>query len=165
MNTIKDNSRVVSLRVKENIFSLDGSSYTGDWHNDKRHGYGVNKLRRDSRNEGGFLLKYTPKGFEDFSYYNLFLLRDGDWVDARPNGLIYEYWVSRGLYIGEVKEFKYQGKGTSISHWGLQYQGQYENCRKEGVFTFTDLDGNERKGEFKNGKLSQWIENKESKSE
>ena len=153
------------LRVKENIFSPDGSSLIGDWLNGSPHGYWVQKLWKDSRSEGGFLLKDTPKLYKDFSYYNLFILRDGDWIDGQSDGLIYEYSVKRLLYIGEVKDCKYHGKGTSIYHWGCQYQGQHENDKREGAIIFTDLDGNERKGEFKNGKLSEWIENKEGKLE
>ena len=91
VSTMKGNLRIQLLKAKVKVFSPGGFSYIGDWHNDNQHGYGVQKLKKDSRSEGGFLLKDTPEGYENSSYYNLFLLRGGDWIDNQPNGLIYEY--------------------------------------------------------------------------
>ena len=145
------------IHGKGKEFFKDGYSYNGDWVKGLKHGLGVLKSQRDSRNEGGFLMENIPDKYKDLSWYNLFRLDDSGWVEDKINGLTYIYEANEWIFTGEVKNNKLQGKSTKIYLWGIQRSGKCGGNYLEGVATFTDLEGNEKKGEWKNDEFIRWI--------
>ena len=55
-------------------------------------------------------------------------------------------------YIGEVKNGKPEGQGTTTYTYGSEYVGEYKKGFREGRGTYTFANGNKYVGEWKNGK-------------
>ena len=144
--------------VKGGIFKKEGISYDGDWKEDKYNGHGVYKYQKDTRNEGGFLVEKVQEKYQKFSCYNLYFLKESDWIENKRMGPAYYYSVEDKIYMGEVQKNRIQGKGKHIHLCGCQVQGQYEEDALEGKAMFTDLEGNEREGEWEDNNLVRWID-------
>jgi len=107
----------------------DGSTYTGQIVDDKRHGHGL----WQSRN----------------GWYN------GQWLNDMQHGQGRQTWSDGRAYEGQFHAGKFAGKGQMIWHTQkgmLIYDGQYKDDLKHGTGKFIWADGRMYDGEWKCGK-------------
>jgi hypothetical protein len=124
--------------------------YSGDWLNNKRHGYGSFYWEKDAG-------KHT-----------------GEWRDDKREGPGIRIWPNGNKYVGEYKNHKRHGKGTFTFSNGSKftgifeenkfsygtytwpndrvYEGEWNNTNRHGCGTYWWPDGRIYKGEWKNDK-------------
>ena len=101
-------------------------SYRGEFHNDKKHGWGILEFNDGQKYEGSF-------------------------VENKIMGYGKYYWTNGHKYIGDLNDGKMEGKGLYIWSDGNEYEGEYKNNLKEGEGEFRWKNGNKYKGNFSNG--------------
>lgn len=113
----------------------DGSVYTGNFKNGKRHGKGKMKWVSGAKNG------------EEY---------EGEWFNDNPDGYGVYTYADGSKYEGTFKDGKRHGKGTMTWASGLRkgekYEGEWFNDRIEGKGVYTYSDGSKYDGEFKDGK-------------
>jgi len=102
----------------------DGKSYTGEWKNDKMHGYGKAKLKNftyeGNYKNGKFDGMGTLKALDGRVFYK------GEYVQNAANGEGELFFPSGERYKGTFKNNKRNGKGTLYSADGsIIYEGDW----------------------------------------
>ena len=113
----------------------NGDKYSGEWKNDKMHGYGtytVGNLGTQGNNTGD---KYV-----------------GEWLDGKYHGQGTYIHLNGDKYVGEYKDGRMHGKGVYTFASGTKYVGEYRDGKRNGQFTVTYSTGVKYVGEFKNDK-------------
>ena len=100
--------------------------YKGEFHNDKKHGWGILEFNDGQKYEGSF-------------------------IENKIMGYGKYYWTNGHKYIGDLNDGKMEGKGLYIWSDGNEYEGEYKNNLKEGEGEFRWKNGNKYKGNFNNG--------------
>ena len=155
------------------IYTYRGGKYVGEWKNGEKNGQGtetlpdgrkyVGKWKNGEKNGQGTLT--YPDGSESTGEYRL----DEPWnvLSFNNNGTNVGEWVngvikfgeisfSGGIYVGELKNGKPHGQGTSNDPYGNKYVGEF----KEGHYwngTEYDKDGNIN-WKYVNGKFVSGVE-------
>lgn len=116
----------------ETIKYDDGSVYTGEVLNGKRHGKG--KL-------------VWPSGD----------VYEGDWKDDKRNGKGTLIWGKDSQWVGDIYEGDYvnglrHGTGSYYYSSGSVYEGEWKNGEQSGKGTFTWPDGSRYEGDYLGGK-------------
>lgn len=105
-----------------------GSSYFGEWLNNKRNGKGV----------------LTWKNGDKYS---------GDHVNNLRSGYGTYIWKNGNKYEGQFINNKRTGFGTYIWKSGVKYEGQFKDGNRTGEGIVTFKDGTKQEGVFKDGKF------------
>ena len=100
--------------------------YKGEFHNNKKHGWGILEFNDGQKYEGSF-------------------------IENKIMGYGKYYWTNGHKYIGDLNDGKMEGKGLYIWSDGNEYEGEYKNNLKEGEGEFRWKNGNKYKGNFNNG--------------
>lgn len=109
------------------------TTYTGQWVNNKRNGYGK---------------EFTDLGIFTVEY-------EGNWQDNRENGQgkrTITFLGKTHVYEGEWKEGKREGYGKLTGRSGVTYEGNWLNNEPEGQGTITLKDGETYVGEVRDWK-------------
>merc|ERR1712187_950571 len=109
-----------------------GASYHGEWHNDKKTGYGVQMYPSGEKYEGQW------GG----------VLRNGEGTLWVPVGKAQKL---RKLYVGGWKDDQRHGRGTCFFRNGEFYQGSWEHGKMHGHGTLRYSSGDLYIGEWHNG--------------
>ena len=128
----------------------DGSTYTGEWKNGKRHGKGTLVYADGRKYEGPFENDcFHGKGTLTLSDGRTIhgLWRNGEQITARfTNGDIFTgKWEDNG---------KFCGNGTVTLPNGDRYSGGFQDNKYHGQGVMSYADGSKYTGEFKNGKFN-----------
>lgn len=107
-------------------FYIKGERYEGEWHDDRKHGYGV----------------YT---WDDGDRY------EGQWVAGRQEGHGSYIWGNGSSYVGQWKEDRRCGIGKYTWPQGDVYEGEFLDSHRHGLGTYTWPDGRKYTGEWRNG--------------
>jgi hypothetical protein len=75
----------------------------------------------------------------------------GEWKDDRPNGRGTYTLPDLLKYVGEWKDGDFNGQGTFTALDGIKYVGEFKDGAENGQGTFTESDGIKYVGEFKDG--------------
>lgn len=137
---------------KGTLVLTDYITYTGEWKNNKKNGYGIETCHEDNsvyegdfvdgEKEGKGILKYN-----DGSYYN------GSFKHSKFEGEGEFHWPDGKKYMGQFKEGKINGKGEYTWPNGNKYVGCYENGIKKGEGVYYWKSGNYFKGNFLNNNM------------
>lgn len=76
----------------------------------------------------------------------------GEWKDGKKNGHGTTLSSSGAMYIGEYKDDQRNGQGTYIWASGAKYVGEYNDGKRNGQGSYTWPDGEKYVGEWKDGK-------------
>ncbi len=108
---------------------INGSKYTGELKDDKRHGKGVCT-------------------FANGSEY------DGDWKDGKENGHGKYTWKNGDIYDGGFKDNKRHGKGIyTFAADGSNYVGYWKDGKRNGRGKLTWENGNIYEGDWQDDKM------------
>jgi hypothetical protein len=113
----------------KNVSYDDGSTYTGQLVDGKRHGHGVWQSRTGQY--------------------------DGQWKADQQHGTGRQNWSDGRVYEGQFLNGKFSGTGRMTWHTQkgqLTYEGQYKDDLKHGKGKFVWSDGRTYDGEWKAGK-------------
>jgi hypothetical protein len=140
-------SNVISVIDLKNS---NGSSYTGEFMNDKPNGNGILTTVDGDRLEGSFL-NGLLNGFGTFTGVNGSVF-EGEWKNGNREGLGKYTIPSKSSYNGTWKNDKMDGYGVSSYASGEKYEGYWTNATWNGKGKLTFKDGSYYEGEFKEGK-------------
>jgi hypothetical protein len=129
---------------------LNGSTYSGDFLDNLKHGYG-HEITNDHIYEGYFK-NDKKEGDGKLTYKNTPDCYEGDFKDNLINGTGIYKWANGDIFHGTFKDGKMDGKGVYKWPDGGQYEGEYVNNLKEGFGIFTWSNGKIFKGFFKLGR-------------
>jgi hypothetical protein len=102
----------------------DGDSYTGDWKNSKKHGFGIYTWGKKSE---WFGAKYIGNFENDLQNgQGSFVLPSGDkyvgeFMDGRIDGKGVWFFIDGSRYIGRFKKGERDGRGVKIWSDGVKY--------------------------------------------
>lgn len=157
----------------------DGSTYRGQWENDRKHGSGNESWLDDANYEGEFLkgLKHGKGIFcwpnEDtytgeFKNNNIEGLGTyewadgrvfhGEWINNKMHGKGKFTWIDGRTYDGDYIEDVKEGHGIFTWKDGRKYVGAWKNGKQHGEGVFTDSKGNSRNGVWEDGNLVDWTD-------
>tara|TARA_B100001059_G_scaffold114388_1_gene114648 strand:+ start:742 stop:1278 length:537 start_codon:yes stop_codon:yes gene_type:complete len=103
-----------------------GDKYTGEWKNDKKHGYGTYTWKNGNKYEGVY--------YDDF-----------------PNGQGTLFYSNGDNYVGGFKDGLYHGQGTETFASGDKFVGNHKDGNRHGQGTYIWPDGKREIGFFMNG--------------
>lgn len=121
-STLRDNE-------SQTVTYDDGSTYTGQVVNGKRHGQGLWQSRTGQY--------------------------EGQWQSDVQHGSGHQTWSDGRVYDGQFENGKFAGKGRMVWHTQkglLTYEGQYKDDLKHGTGKFVWADGRTYDGMWREGK-------------
>lgn len=148
----------------ETVTLRDGSTYSGQMVDGRRHGSGV--LTTSNSEYKGQWERDAKHGEGRESW------RDGRlYVGSFRNGKIdgvgrMEWRTSQGVmvYEGQYSEDLKHGRGKFSWPDGRVYDGQWEHGKRSGEATYISSRGETRRGYWKNDKLQQWLDQSDDPS-
>ena len=131
----------------------DKATYSGEWYNNVRHGYGVEEIPSNDgtqRYEGEW--KEDKRcGFGKILYDNGDRY-EGEWLDNLRHGQGKFYYTNGNFYEGGWLSNKKEGVGTYIFANGTRYDGELKNDKINGRGICHYADGEVYEGEWLDGK-------------
>ena len=137
---------------KGTLVLTDYITYTGEWKDNKKNGYGIETCHEDESVYEGEFVNGEKEGkgvlkFKDGSYYS------GNFKNSKFDGEGQFNWPDGKKYVGEFREGKIHGKGEYTWPDGNRYVGCYENGVKKGEGVYYWKSGNYFKGNFLNNNM------------
>lgn len=123
--------------------------YDGEMYEDKRHGFGILKLKTGDEYRGQWNLGQRH-GFGTFKFKNGGEYV-GHWNLGKKHGFGIEISPDGTKYEGEWCQGQKHGQGTLTDRNGTKYVGQWYRGKRHGFGTCTYLDGSKYEGNFENG--------------
>lgn len=80
---------------------------------------------------------------------------EGEWRNGKWTGRGSVMFPSGNFYVGEFKDFKYDGQGTLVQD-GAKYTGEWKEDKPHGEGRYSYADGREYVGSFEYGKWHGW---------
>jgi len=106
----------------------DKGKYIGEWQNDCRHGYGIQR-------------------WNDGSTY------EGEWFEDKRHGTGTMTWADGQSYSGQWKYSRKEGKGVEVWADGRKYVGEYKNSNMHGTGIYSWPGGDIYEGEWKDDNM------------
>jgi hypothetical protein len=128
---------------------FDGSTYSGEWKDGKRHGMGT-LLYADGR-------KYVGEFADDQLHgEGVITLLDGRLIESHwDNGEQISARFSNGdIFIGTWEDGTFCGEATVTLPNGDRYSGGFKKSKYDGYGVMSYADGSKYTGDFKNGKFN-----------
>ena len=150
MTTTIDCNDILDIKIcaKMNITYPDGSTYVGDWQNNKMHGSGI-LISKDFKYEGEF--KYGKATGIGKAIYKNGSNYEGLFQNGKINGKGKLIYFNGDVYEGEFKDGLKHGNGCFINEKdGYKYIGDYKENVKDGIGKIIYYDGYRYEGKFKN---------------
>lgn len=151
---LKAVDRIAPRSKNETVSYKDGSVYTGEVMEGKRHGKGKMTWPNGDVYEGDWREdRRTGKGKYYFSNGNVF---EGDYVNGHKNGKGKFVWADGDIYEGDYLNGYKHGRGKYV--WGKSsaragdvYEGDFVNGERTGIGTYTYANGRVESGRFLKG--------------
>ena len=133
----------------------DKATYTGEWYNNVRHGYGVEEIpsKEGTQRYEGEWKEDKRCGFGKILYANGDRY-EGEWLDNLRHGQGKFYYTNGNFYEGEWLDDLKHGQGKFYYTNGNFYEGGWLSNKKEGVGTYIFANGTRYDGELKNDKIN-----------
>ena len=131
----------------------DKATYTGEWYNNVRHGYGVEEIpsKEGTQRYEGEWKEDKRCGFGKILYDNGDRY-EGEWLDNLKHGQGKFYYTNGNFYEGGWLSNKKEGVGTYIFANGTRYDGELKNDKINGRGICHHADGEVYEGEYREGK-------------
>jgi len=131
----------------------DKATYTGEWYNNVRHGYGVEEIpsKEGTQRYEGEWKEDKRCGFGKILYDNGDRY-EGEWLDNLKHGQGKFYYTNGNFYEGGWLSNKKEGVGTYIFANGTRYDGELKNDKINGRGICHHADGETYEGEYREGK-------------
>ena len=133
----------------------DKATYSGEWYNNVRHGYGVEEIpsKDGTQRYEGEWKEDKRCGFGKILYANGDRY-EGEWLDNLRHGQGKFYYTNGNFYEGEWLDDLKHGQGKFYYTNGNFYEGGWLSNKKEGVGTYIFANGTRYDGELKNDKIN-----------
>lgn len=132
----------------------DESFYKGEFYNDLKHGYGQSTWADGSVYQGQ-LKNNEIEGFGRIIYFDQKIYL-GSWRNNKIEGKGIFYWPDSKIYAGYYKNDKKCGFGQFLFSNGKKYEGYWLNGKQHGLGIIS-FKGNAKFGEWRFGKRIRWI--------
>ena len=131
----------------------DKATYSGEWYNNVRHGYGVEEIpsKDGTQRYEGEWKEDKRCGFGKILYANGDRY-EGEWLDNLRHGQGKFYYTNGNFYEGGWLSNKKEGVGTYIFANGTRYDGELKNDKINGRGICHYADGEVYEGEYREGK-------------
>ena len=131
----------------------DKATYSGEWYNNVRHGYGVEEIpsKEGTQRYEGEWKEDKRCGFGKILYANGDRY-EGEWLDNLRHGQGKFYYTNGNFYEGGWLSNKKEGVGTYIFANGTRYDGELKNDKINGRGICHYADGEVYEGEWLDGK-------------
>ena len=131
----------------------DKATYSGEWYNNVRHGYGVEEIpsKDGTQRYEGEWKEDKRCGFGKILYANGDRY-EGEWLDNLKHGQGKFYYTNGNFYEGGWLSNKKEGVGTCIFANGTRYDGELKNDKINGRGICHYADGEVYEGEWLDGK-------------
>ena len=131
----------------------DKATYSGEWYNNVRHGYGVEEIpsKDGTQRYEGEWKEDKRCGFGKILYANGDRY-EGEWLDNLKHGQGKFYYTNGNFYEGGWLSNKKEGVGTYIFANGTRYDGELKNDKINGRGICHYADGEVYEGEWLDGK-------------
>ena len=131
----------------------DKATYSGEWYNNVRHGYGVEEIpsKDGTQRYEGEWKEDKRCGFGKILYDNGDRY-EGEWLDNLKHGQGKFYYTNGNFYEGGWLSNKKEGVGTYIFANGTRYDGELKNDKINGRGICHYADGEVYEGEWLDGK-------------
>ena len=131
----------------------DKATYSGEWYNNVRHGYGVEEIpsKDGTQRYEGEWKEDKRCGFGKILYDNGDRY-EGEWLDNLRHGQGKFYYTNGNFYEGGWLSNKKEGVGTYIFANGTRYDGELKNDKINGRGICHYADGEVYEGEWLDGK-------------
>ena len=131
----------------------DKATYSGEWYNNVRHGYGVEEIpsKDGTQRYEGEWKEDKRCGFGKILYANGDRY-EGEWLDNLRHGQGKFYYTNGNFYEGGWLSNKKEGVGTYIFANGTRYDGELKNDKINGRGICHHADGEVYEGEYREGK-------------
>ena len=131
----------------------DKATYSGEWYNNVRHGYGVEEIpsKDGTQRYEGEWKEDKRCGFGKILYANGDRY-EGEWLDNLRHGQGKFYYTNGNFYEGGWLSNKKEGVGTYIFASGTRYDGELKNDKINGRGICHYADGEVYEGEWLDGK-------------
>lgn len=127
------------------------NKYMGEWLNDLKEGEGKLSFFNGDVYTGNFKAdKIEGQGNMDFKSGDRFT---GNWRGGKPNGIGTYYFVSGERYEGHLKDARLEGEGSLYYKSGSFYKGNWKASLKDGYGEYRDVSGKTIVAQWKNDKL------------
>ncbi len=125
-----------------------GSKYSGNFVNDKEHGFGT-LTHLDGRKYRGQFQDGDKHGYG----IQVWPTRtyDGEWAEGKFHGRGKLVWSTGATYTGQFLEGSYHGMGVYTWPSGKKYVGEWDRGRKHGHGVYTWPTGKKYSGEYHKG--------------
>ena len=145
--------KTVAANVGENYIGThtfaDGSTYNGEWKDNKHHGHGTYTFADGSTYIGGWKDgNEHGQGTSTLADGSSYI---GDWKNGKPHGLRTITFADGSSYFGDWKHGNKHGQGISTLADGSSYIGDWKNDKPHGQGTSTLADGSSYVGGWKDG--------------
>ena len=131
----------------------DKATYSGEWYNNVRHGYGVEEIpsKDGTQRYEGEWKEDKRCGFGKILYANGDRY-EGEWLDNLRHGQGKFYYTNGNFYEGGWLSNKKEGVGTYIFASGTRYDGELKNDKINGRGICHYADGEVYEGKWLDGK-------------
>lgn len=131
-----------------------GTTYKGEWQNNKKHGYGIQVWANGNKYEGdwayglreGHGVFWTKKGGKLKKTYA------GNWMKGHKDGLGVQFFDDGSRYEGNWQNGMRQGRGTLFFENSDVYVGDWNEDKRSGFGTLTRENQDVYEGEWLNDK-------------
>ncbi|XP_066917118.1 MORN repeat-containing protein 3-like [Clytia hemisphaerica] len=139
------------------FYSVNGDHYTGEWHNNTKHGKGAQFWKKtgalydgDWKNNKrcGFGTLSIPNGNEEGEYKKVYA---GGWKNDKRHGHGTNYYTLTEYYEGEWYLNKRSGWGRMYYADGSIYEGEWLEDKRNGHGMLRLTDENRYEGQWKDG--------------
>jgi hypothetical protein len=161
--SVVSSNRIRHLRVQKEAWTCPetGNIYEGEWVGDQKDGFGTMIWSVNGTTYTGQWRNNVPHGNGKFTKSNgqVFETHEGSWHKGRAHGFgkfIQQSFQGVVLfsYEGKWQFGKKHGKGTEIWQDGSKYIGTFANDLKNGEGYLQMADGSYYQGQFEDGMLS-----------
>lgn len=133
--------------IIQNSLKLNGSTYDGEWIDNKKNGFGIITYTNGNRYEGEW--NYDKINGKGKMTYNNGDIYEGDWENDKKNGRGTITYGNGEIYEGEWKNDKRNGFGKMTYKNGEIYEGAWKNDLINGIGKMIYTNSDVYEGEFK----------------
>ncbi|XP_061783068.1 MORN repeat-containing protein 3 [Nerophis lumbriciformis] len=139
------------------VYSVNGDEYTGEWLDNKKHGWGTQVWKKLGTIYNGEWKCGKRDGYGTYSVANTKVYAKkycGEWRNGIKHGHGTYFYDNSAVYEGEWSEDRRSGWGRMLFNCGDVYEGEWMKDKEDGWGVLQFANGNWYEGSWKEGKKS-----------
>uniref|UniRef100_A0A8C5NC66 MORN repeat-containing protein 3 n=1 Tax=Gouania willdenowi TaxID=441366 RepID=A0A8C5NC66_GOUWI len=156
-SVVESESQTCGPQPRYTTFSANGTKYTGEWQENKKHGKGTQIWKHSHAVYDGEWKCGKPDGFGTYSVQlpktNAYKKKYcGEWKNGMKHGFGTLFYKTSDKYEGQWRENQRNGAGMMHYANGDIYEGEWMNDKIHGQGTLRLANGDWYEGSWKDGK-------------